>query len=82
MVQGGAGPRSLEARRKVIATNLLADIFRPQGKFLRDYLTDAQYASRSAPVLTSKEARLMQAQAWKEIREALSEKVPAAREAL
>ena len=55
---------------------------RPQGKFLRDYLTDTQYASRSAPVLTSKEARLMQVQAWKEIREALSTKVPAAAEAL
>ncbi|KAH8778905.1 hypothetical protein F5883DRAFT_600881 [Diaporthe sp. PMI_573] len=52
------------------------------GKFLRDYLTDAQYASRSAPVLASKEARLMQAQAWKEIREALSTKVPAAGESL
>lgn len=52
------------------------------GKFLRDYLTDSQYASRSAPVLTSKEARLMQAQSWKEICEALSTKVPAAREAL
>lgn len=51
-----------------------------QGKFLRDYLTDAQYASRSAPVLTSKDARLMQAQVWKEIREALSTKVPAVRE--
>ncbi|KAG6360257.1 hypothetical protein INS49_011313 [Diaporthe citri] len=52
------------------------------GKFLRYYLTDSQYASRSAPVLTSKEARLMQAEVWKEIREALSIKVPAAREAL
>ncbi|KAI7788827.1 short-chain dehydrogenase reductase family protein [Diaporthe eres] len=52
------------------------------GKFLRDYLTDSQYASRSAPVLTSKEARLMQAEVWKEIRGALSTKVPAAREAL
>ncbi|KAJ0125107.1 short-chain dehydrogenase reductase family protein [Diaporthe amygdali] len=50
------------------------------GKFLRDYITDAQYASRSAPVLTSKEARLMQAQVWKEIREALSAKVPAVQE--
>lgn len=61
---------------------MLADIFRPQGKFLRDYLTDSQYASRSAPVLTSKEARLMQTQVWKEIREALSTKVPAAKEAI
>ncbi|KAL1850436.1 hypothetical protein Daus18300_012914 [Diaporthe australafricana] len=50
------------------------------GKFLRDYLTDAQYASRSAPVLTNKDARLMQAQVWKEIREALSAKVPVVRE--